>query len=185
MSDVTASMADLKEVAGVAWWAILIQGIAAVVLGLFLLARPAMTTVLIVQFIGVWWLLTGVLAIVQLFWDRQMWGLKLLMGIVGILAGVMVIGEPLLSPIILGTVYVIIIGVQGLIIGGVDLYRAFTGGGWGPGVMGALSLLFGIIILSAPMLAASALPWIFGFLGVVFGTMGIVAAVKLKKAFAA
>jgi uncharacterized membrane protein HdeD (DUF308 family) len=51
--------------------------------------------------------------------------------------------------------------------------------------MGALSILFGIIILSAPMLAASALQLIFGILGIVFGIMGIAAAVKIKQTLAA
>jgi uncharacterized membrane protein HdeD (DUF308 family) len=169
----------------IAWWVVFVQGIAAVILGLFLLARPAITVLVLVQFIGVWWLLTGVLALVHLFWDRAQWGAKIAMGVLGILAGLAVIGEPMFGALVIGTFYVIWIGVMGLLIGVLDLYKAFSGHGWGAGVLGVLSILIALVLIASPVSAALALPLVLGALAIVFGAASIVGAIQLKKALGA
>lgn len=160
---------------------VLIEGIAVVLLGLFLLLRPSITAVVLVQFIGVWWLVQGVVSLVGLFGDRSQWGLKLLMGVLGIVAGALVIAQPLLSPIIMGAIYIVILGVNGLIMGVVELYRAFTGGGWPVGLLGAFSVLISILLLASPVATAFAIPFVFGVLALFFGTGSIVGAFKLKS----
>ena len=44
-----------QEKQNIPWWVVLLQGIAAVILGLFLLAKPGMTMVVVVQLIGIYW----------------------------------------------------------------------------------------------------------------------------------
>jgi uncharacterized membrane protein HdeD (DUF308 family) len=170
-----------RDVAKVAWWVVLIQGIAAMILGLFFLFQPGMTSIVLIQFVGIWWLFTGVLAIIQLFRDRTQWGWKLAMGIIGILAGITVLSQPIFSTVLIGTFYVFVIGIQGLFIGGLDLYRAFNGGGWGAGAMGVLSLIFGLLLISSPLSAALLLPFLFGGLALIFGGISIWGAFQLRK----
>jgi len=43
-----------------------------------------------------------------------------------------------------------------------------------------LSILFGIVLLANPVVGALALPWIFGFLGIVGGIAALVMAFRLK-----
>ena len=169
----------------IAWWVVFVQGIAAVILGLFLLARPAITVLVLVQFIGVWWLLTGVLALVHLFWDRTQWGAKIAMGVLGVFAGLAVIGEPMFGALVIGTFYVIWIGVMGLLIGVLDLYKAFNGHGWGAGVLGVLSILIALVLIASPVSAALALPLVLGALAIVFGAASIIGAIQLKKSLGA
>jgi uncharacterized membrane protein HdeD (DUF308 family) len=53
----------------VAWWVVLITGIAAIILGFMLLVAPARTTVLVVQLLGIYWLVSGIISLVSLFRD--------------------------------------------------------------------------------------------------------------------
>jgi uncharacterized membrane protein HdeD (DUF308 family) len=162
------------------WWLVLIQGISALIIGIFLLTAPLATTFFLVQFLGVYWLVSGIFQIVAIFVDQTAWGWKLFAGILGVLAGFAVINHPLLAPFLVTNVLVIILGIQGIIVGIIGLVQAFQGAGWGAGIMGGLSILFGILLLASPFAAALALPWVFGVFAVVGGIAGIIAAFRLK-----
>ena len=164
----------------VPWWLVLIQGIAALIIGIFLLTAPVATTFFLIQFLGIYWLIGGIFQIVAIFIDNSAWGWKLFAGILGILAGFAVINHPLWSTVLVPTVLVIILGVQGLITGIIGLISAFKGAGWGAGVLGGLSILFGILLLGSPFIAALALPWVFGIFAVAGGIASIIAAFRLK-----
>lgn len=167
------------------WWAVMLQGIFSLVIGILLLTYPGGTTLVIVQFVGIYWLVTGLLQLVSIFTDRSMWGWKLFAGIISVLAGTSVMQHPLWSTILLPTVQVTFLGINGLIIGGVSLFAAFKGGGWAAGILGALALLFGFSLLGSPFIAALALPWVYGVLGVVGGIAAVFAAIRQRSEEAA
>lgn len=162
------------------WWLVLINGIAALIIGIFLITSPGATTVVLVQFLGIYWLVSGIFQIIAIFIDQTAWGWKLFAGILGILAGIMVLNHPLWSTVLVPSVLIIILGVQGVIFGILGLIQAFQGAGWGAGIMGAVSILFGVVLLFNPLLGAAALPWVLGIFGIVGGIAGIIAAFKLK-----
>jgi len=170
----------MQENYEVPWWLVLVQGISALVIGIFLLGAPGATTFFLIQFLGIYWLISGIFQIVAIFIDKTAWGWKLFAGILGVLAGFAVINHPLWSTFLVPTVLVIILGIQGIIFGGIGLFQAFKGAGWGAAVLGGLSVLFGILLLASPLIAALALPWVFGIFAVVGGILGIIAAFKLK-----
>ena len=170
----------MQENYQVPWWLVLIQGISALVIGIFLLTAPLATTFFLIQFLGIYWLIGGIFQIVAIFIDKTAWGWKLFAGILGILAGFAVINHPLWSTVLVPTTLVIILGVEGLIFGIVGLFQAFKGAGWGTAVMGGLSILFGSLLLGSPFLSALALPWVFGVFAVAGGILGIIAAFKMK-----
>lgn len=168
------------EALGVPWWLVLIEGIALVIMGLLLLANPVRTSVILVQVVGLYWMVGGVFKIVSMFLDSTMWGWKLVAGIIGILAGIIVLNHPLWSPLVVGGTLVIILGIQGIIFGVVGLMEAFKGAGWGAGVLGGVSILFGILFLFNVWAFAFSLPWAIGILALVGGVVAIVGAFKLK-----
>lgn len=165
----------------VPWWSTLIQGIFSLIVGLLLLTNPVATTVVIVQFVGIYWLITGIFSLVGIFVDRSLWGLKLISSILGIMAGFVVLQHPLWSSLLLPSILVITLGVNGLIIGIIGLIALFKGGGWGTGIIGILSLLFGALLLGSPFLASLALPWVYGILGVVGGVAAIIVSLQQRK----
>jgi len=163
------------------WWAVLVQGIFSLLIGILLLTNPLATTLFVVQFIGIYWLVSGIFSLVGLFIDRRLWGWKLISGILGILAGIAIMQHPLWSTILVPGILVIYMGVNGLIMGIIGLIGAFQGGGWGAGILGALSLLFGLLLLGDPLISGLALPWVFGLLGVIGGIASIFVSFQQRR----
>ena len=168
------------------WWVPLIMGIIAIVFGLLLFTNPAMTSAWIAWFIGIYWLISGVMHLVTIFFDRTLWGWKLFSGILGIFAGVIVleamVQAPLLTTIGLASIYVWILGLQGIIFGFVQIIMAFKGEGWGVGLLGVLSVVLGGLLVANAVQASLVLPWVFGAFAVIGGIAAIVMAFQLKKA---
>lgn len=168
------------------WWAPLVMGIVAIALGGLFLTHPAETSVWVTFVVGFWFMLSGITNLFLLFIDRTQWGWKLLSGVLGLLAGLVVIDaateSPLLTALGLGAVYVLMVGVWGVMIGIADVVRAFQGAGWGVGVIGALSVLFGMFLIFNPLAGAVALPVVLGVLGIVLGIVAVFAAFRLHAA---
>jgi uncharacterized membrane protein HdeD (DUF308 family) len=164
----------------VPWWLTLISGIAAVILGILLFVRPLSSTLFLVQVLGWYWFFTGIMHLVSLFMDSRAWGWKLFLGIVGIIAGLWIINNPITSPLAVGFTLVIIIGIQGIIYGIAGLIAAFQGGGFGAGALGVISIIFGIIILGSPLISVAALPWVLGAFALV-GGIALIASAFMQK----
>ncbi len=163
------------------WWVFLLQGIAGILLGFMLLTAPGETLLALTTFLGFYWLITGVLALVRIFVDRTVpWIWPLLIGVVGILAGILVLKHPLLAALTVPTVIVIILGVQGLVMGAFEILGGFTGGGIGSFILGVINVLIGLLLLSSPVTAALAVPLVFGVLLLVQGVGLIIWAFRIR-----
>jgi uncharacterized membrane protein HdeD (DUF308 family) len=168
------------EAADLPWWLVLIEGIAVLILGLLMLSEPTMTSVLVVQFLGLYWFVAGIFKIVSLLVDRTLWGWRLFAGILGILAGIAVIQHPLWSTTLVGNTLIILLGFQGIFFGLVGLLAAFQGGGWAAGILGGVSILFGIVLLGNVWVATFTLPLVYGILAAGGGIATIIAAFRLR-----
>ena len=163
------------------WWVFLLQGFAGVIIGLMLITEPGATLVVLTTVLGFYWLITGVLALVQVFVDRATpWIWSLLAGLVGILAGLFVLRHPLVAALTVPTVLVIILGIQGLVIGAVQIIGGFKGGGIGPFILGAINVLVGILLLGSPVAAALAVPLVFGVLLLIQGAGLMILAFRVR-----
>ena len=163
------------------WWLFLLQGIAGILLGLMLLTAPGEALVALVTFLGFYWLITGVLALVQIFVDRSVpWIWSLLSGLLGIAAGGLVLKHPLLAAVTVPTVLVIVLGVQGLVMGVIEIIGGFKGGGIGSFILGVINVLVGLLLLSSPVAAAIAVPIVFGVLLLVQGVALIIWAFRVR-----
>jgi uncharacterized membrane protein HdeD (DUF308 family) len=184
MSDSTANMQDAS--AQSMWWMPLVMGIVAIFFGLLLLAHPAETSIWVAWLIGIYWFVGGIMNLVLVFVDKQHWGWRLALGILGLLAGFVVLDAmsktPLLATIGLAGIYVFILGIQGVVYGVIEIIQAFRGAGWGVGTLGVLSVLFGGWLLFNPFLAGLALPWVVAIFAIVGGIAAIVMAFKVKNA---
>ena len=166
----------------VPWWLVLLEGIAAAIIGIFLLTAPGITLFALVQITGFFWLIGGIFRIVSIFVDSSSWGWKLLGGVIGILAGLVVLQHPLWSTLLLPAVYVVILGIQGIILGGVSLVMAFRGGGWGTGILGVLSIVLGVVLLLNPLfIGIAVLPFVLGAFALVGGILAVVAAFMMRS----
>jgi uncharacterized membrane protein HdeD (DUF308 family) len=134
--------------------------------------------------LGLYWFVQGIFVLVAMFMDHQAWGWKLFMGIIGILAGIFVMRHPIASALAIPSFLVLLLGIQGLISGGISLVLAFRGGGWGAGILGALSILFGIILILnyANLTTVLTFIWIVGILALVGGFAQVFQAFRQRGA---
>jgi uncharacterized membrane protein HdeD (DUF308 family) len=175
--DVPASVAGLE----VPWWLVLLQGIAAVFIGLLLVTQPGATLFTLVVFLGVYWLVGGIFDLVGIFLDRTNWGWKLFTAILGILAGLLVVRNPLWATIALPATLVWLLATIGIVVGVVGIYRALTGAGWGAGILGAMSVTLGIILVLNPLISLAVLVYFAGFWAVLGGIATIAGAFWLRS----
>jgi uncharacterized membrane protein HdeD (DUF308 family) len=163
------------------WWVFLLEGIASLIFGGLLVVHPAATLVALVIFLGFYWLFVGVLELVRVFVDRSVpWYWSLLIGVLGIVAGIIVLNHPIFAAVVLPTAIVIWLGVLGLVIGVFAIIGGFTGGGIGSFIFGVINFVIGLILLGSPMVAALAVPLVFGILLLIQGVVLIVWAFRVK-----
>jgi len=168
------------EILGAPWWAVLLEGVIAIIVGLFLLYRPAVTTVFLLQILGIFWVAGGILSVLSalIFSGNRLW--KLLSGILGIIAGIVILMYPLISPFIVLTLFVIFIGAWAIVTGAMKLVWGLKGGGWGMGILGVLTIILGILLLSNSLVGALFLPWIFGFFLIIGGIGAVIGGLKMR-----
>ncbi len=163
------------------WWVFLLQGIAAIIFGILLLTNPAATLVAFVIFLGFYWLFLGAIELVRVFVDGTVpWYWSLLLGILGIVAGLIVLNHPLLAAVVLPATLVIWLGVLGLVIGVIEIIGAFSGGGVGSFILGIINILIGLLLLGSPGLATLAVPFVFGILLLIEGVALIIWAFRIR-----
>jgi len=176
----TTASAGSSSVSNI-WWLFLLQGISAIILGGMLLTAPVKTVILLITFLGFYWLISGVLSLVQVFVDRsspRKW--SLLNGVLGFAAGLLVLRDPLVAALTVPTIIVIILGIEALIMGVASVIAGFQGGGGGSFLLGAFNILIGVLLLSSPVAAAFAVPFVFGVILLVQGVSLIIWAFRIR-----
>jgi len=182
MTEVTATGTEKIGIMPVyPWWLVLIQGLAALILGIAFLAYPYLTLMIVVVFVGAYWFVSGLFSIVSVAIDKTNLGWKILVGILGIIAGFIIMVYPVYSTILLPTLLMLFIGVWGLIIGGTNLAAAFGTKDWSMGFIGIVAVILGILLIAYPLISAALLPFILGAFGIVGGIIMIVLAIQMKS----
>jgi len=170
------------------WWLTLMTGATAFAVGSIMLWAPAKyrveTYLILITAIGLYFLIEGTLQIIALFLDHSMWVLKLILGLLGIWAGLWVLTYPVAAGIVGPKLDLLFLGIWGFINGFVMLFMAFRGGGWGAGIMGVLSLIFGAVLVMNYNIIGLGLTWLWicAWAAVIFGIAMIVQAFRQQKA---
>ncbi|HWP14683.1 MAG TPA: HdeD family acid-resistance protein [Xanthobacteraceae bacterium] len=166
------------------WWLILLRGIVAIIFGVLAFAWPGITLLTLILFYGAFALADGVLALGHAIMGGNVgsrWWLALV-GIAGIAAGLVTFLMPGLTALVLLFFiagWAIALGVF-QIIGAIRLRKEIDNE-WLIGLSGALSVLFGVVLLVAPGAGALGLIWVIASYAIVFGIMLVMEAFKLKK----
>lgn len=168
------------EVINTPWWVVLLEGVIAIIVGLFLLYQPVITTILLIQILGIFWLAAGIVSVIGalIFPENRWW--KLLSGILSIIAGVVILMYPVYSPLIVLTLLVIFIGAWAIVTGAVHLAWGLKGGGWGIGILGILTIILGLLLLTNSLAGILILPWMFGFFLIIGGIGAVIAGIKMR-----
>ena len=161
-----------NELGSLIWSIAILLGVLQIILGLFLVTAPGMTTLLLVQFLGIYWLALGVISIIQIFTSqgRVHWGWLLFSGILGIIAGFLVLRHPFLGAVVTVGFLTYLVVFAGLVRGVIGLVQGIKGeGGWNI-FFGIILILVSRYLLFNPLGAFIALPVVIGFLALIGGS---------------
>ena len=168
------------------WIFATIRGVLAIIFGLIALFSPIATALALAILIGAYAIVNGIFDIIEAIRHRgsSSMVLRIVLGVVSILFGILVLVWPGISLAIL----VIMVGIWAIIIGILQIvssvgHRAVPNSGWVWGIIGgALSILFGILVLIWPGTGVVSIIWIIGIWAIVWGITLIVLGVQLRKA---
>lgn len=172
----------LSEVLAGHWWAVGLRGLIGIIFGLICIFVPAAAILTLIIFFAAYMLVDGVLALVsgiKAARNGKRWGLLILEGIVDLAAG----GIAFIWPGITAIAFVILIGIWAVISGALLVVAAFSlkrdHGRWWLVLAGIASVVFGIMLLIAPVVGAVVLTWWVGAYAIAFGVMLLILAFKL------
>jgi uncharacterized membrane protein HdeD (DUF308 family) len=178
--------ADFPSLAKKIWIFAIVRGVLAIIFGLIAFFSPIATAIALAIVIGAYAIVIGVFDIIEAIRQRgsSPMVLRIVLGAVSILFGILVLVWPGMSLAIL----VIIVAVWAIITGILQImssvrHRAVPNSGWVWGIIGgALSILFGILLLIWPDTGLVTIIWIIGIWAVVWGIILIVLGLQLRKA---
>ncbi|HEX5696694.1 MAG TPA: DUF308 domain-containing protein [Acidimicrobiia bacterium] len=161
-------------------YAFLLGGITAFIFGVILLLRQDAAIGLIALMIGLWWLIQGAFLLFSVLIDRTDAIWKILLGLLGVSAGIVVLANPVETGQLLGSALAVVLGVMGLLTGVVAIVGGFRGGGMASIVFGVLSAAIGLLLLFFPQDSFSTMVTIVGIIMMVQGVVAVYLAVTTK-----
>ncbi|MFC7338623.1 HdeD family acid-resistance protein [Haloferula chungangensis] len=177
----------MRQWVGARWWVLLLRGLLLMVLGIYALFNPGLSLMAWAFAVGCYLIADSVLALVAGFSGRsESRGWTIARGILGILAGVFVLGHPLAFGAIAALSVIFIIAGWSIFGGVMEIVAAIRerknirGEGWMI-LNGVFSILFGVVIAMAPLLAASLFIRFCGVLAIVLGIVAIWGGFKLRQ----
>jgi len=155
------------------WWALVLRGSLAVLLGILAFVWPTHTLNAIFILVGIFLIIDGIISAGSSLSHRRQvgtWWIFFAEGLFGLLVGLFA----LLWPQVAAVALVIIIGVWAVItgileiLGGIGL-RATLKGEWLLILGGVLSVVFGLLLILIPSSAVIALMWLIAAYFILFG----------------
>ena len=178
----------LSEVLAESWWTVGLRGILGIAFGLICLFATDVALISLVILFSAYLLVDGLFAIaagIRAARNGERWGLLLLEGFVDIAAAAVAFLWPGLTVIVL----VWIIAVWAVVSGALMLASAFSlkadHGRWWLALGGICSLIFGILLVVAPLVGAFVLIWWLGAYALIFGVVLLVLAFQLHSRYEA
>ena len=173
----------MKEALASLWWMPLIRGILLILFGILMFARPGSTLLGLISFMGIYWIVDGIFSIIEGIRGHteksSTW--MLVGGVVGILAGLVIVGNPVVAGVVSSTFLTTLIGIATIANGIVMIFAGRNGQWtWWGLIMGILYVIFGIFVIGHPLATMATLVWLFAFWALVSGVLAIVLAFKLR-----
>jgi uncharacterized membrane protein HdeD (DUF308 family) len=173
--------ASLLPFAGI-WWLVALRGLAGIVFGLFAIFMPGIAIITMLFVFAAYMLVDGVFglaAAVTAARRGRRWGLLVAEGILTLLAGIVALVWPAITVAVLVT----LLAIWALITGAMMIAAAFQHRQRGQGWLifsGIVSMLFGLVLVMAPLIGAVVLTWWLGIYALVFGVVLVVFAFRLR-----
>lgn len=169
--------------------AVILRAVVNILLGLVLLTWPGLTLLVLIYAFALNILIIGIVTLFEPAFDKGSRNalLSILLGLLGIVAGIFLLARPILT----GELVALLVAIWALIFGIVDIYvglassKEKVSGGWVMVLVGILSVVFGIYMLFNPLVGALALVWVIAvyaiLAGIALGIFGLFFYPKVKS----
>lgn len=165
------------------WLLGVLGGIISVLIGWYLLATPTITVVILVQVLGFYWIITGVIGIVSSIFGRgEGRGWEFASSTLGLLAGLIVINSPVLSSVVSTAFLVYMLGFLFIFNGVATIFTDDKGHSSFilRLIVGVLSILVGLAMFGNVFFTAKFFVLVIGVLTLVGGISAIITSVMLR-----
>jgi uncharacterized membrane protein HdeD (DUF308 family) len=165
------------------WWMFVIRGLAAIGFGVLAFMWPAKTILVLTLLWGAFAFVDGVIALGAAFSGNgvtRRW--LVLVGIVGVLAGVITFFSP--AAVALGLLF--FIAAWAVVVGVMQIYGAIRlrkeiQNEWFLILSGLISIAFGALLAAQPASGLAAIAWLLGLFAVVLGIDYLLFGLSLRK----
>lgn len=167
------------------WWVLAIRGVIALLFGVVAFLRPGAALTVLALLFAAYALLDGVLSLLAAYWraSRQdRWWMLAFEGLAGIAVAVLTAAWPaitVLALLYLVAGWAVVTGV--LEVSAAVRLRRYLEGEWLLAIAGAVSIVFGLLLVIAPVAGQIVLAWWIGGYALFFGVMMLVLAAKLRR----
>jgi uncharacterized membrane protein HdeD (DUF308 family) len=166
------------------WWAFVLGGAASVAFGVIAFVRPGLGLFLLATFFGAALLVDGAFNAIGAVQHREKdgWWVMLLMGILGVVVGFYALWHPpatILALVYLAAFQALVLGMFLVTLG--YKVRKATSREWMLYVAGALSILFGIVVVMNPAVGSISIVYTIAVWAVIIGVLKVIFAFKVKN----
>ena len=137
--------------AGFSRWVYVVWGILSLIAGFFLFTRPAVTALVLIEVMAIFWIVGGIFDFVRAVAQRgDYWGWQIVAAIIGIIAGIYIIANPMLGTVFTIRIAYIILAVYSVIAGIMNIVFGFKnpeGTTWSAIIIGAIQVVVGTWLL--------------------------------------
>lgn len=175
---------DTQSLCRRTWWVFVVGGIAYVIFGVLAFVSPGVALWVMATFFAASVLVDGVFNIAGSLRNREKdgWWIMLLIGLLGLVAG----GFALLNPPVSMIAFIYLVAFEAILLGvfllmlGYKLRQATTRE-WMLYVTGALSILFGVLVVANPVRGGLSIVFVIAAWAIVIGALKIVFGFKVKN----
>ncbi len=161
------------------WWVLLVRGLLAILFGVLTFARPLITIGVLVLFWGAYALVDGIFEVVA--GVRAKWGSLILLGVLGIVAGVVTFAWPVITAMAL----LYIIAFWAIVAGVMQIAAAIRLRKEVEGELlwilsGLCTVILGVWLIARPGAGAISLVWLIASFAIAWGILLVILSFRLK-----
>jgi uncharacterized membrane protein HdeD (DUF308 family) len=175
---------DAKALCRRTWWVFLVGGLASIVFGILAFLQPATALFVVATFFAAAILVDGASNLIGAIRhrDKDGWWIMLLMGALGVLVG----GYALLNPPVSMMAFILLVALEAIVLGVFLIMlgykvRATTEREWLLYLAGALSVLFGVLVIFKPGFGGLSVIWMIASWALLLGILKVMFAFKVKN----
>ena len=175
---------DARTLCKRTWWVFLVGGLASVIFGVIAFFKPGLALFVIATFFAASVLVDGFFNALGSVQNREKdgWWIMLLIGILGVLVG----GFALFNPPVSMMAFVYLVAFEAILLGtllvmlGYKVRKATTRE-WVLYLTGALSILFGILVIVNPAVGGQSIILVIAAWAVIIGVLKVIFAFRVKN----